>query len=94
MYIFRTKLKLNCFLDQQIPVSGILYYVFAPSKHMAILADPVQAIAFIVISMTSCAYLAYLWMEMESPSGSPVKSAANALIAQNFVMKGHRETTL
>ena len=87
-------------IGNEVPISGLLYYIIAPSNPMSIFSDPVQAVIFFVVSTLSCAILAQLWTDMESAgtygsgSSAVTKSIADSLRAQNYMIKGHRDNNL
>ncbi|PIA42094.1 hypothetical protein AQUCO_02100153v1 [Aquilegia coerulea] len=76
---------------QFIPVDGLAYYITAPASLAAMAANPFHALFYIVFTLSACAILSKLWIEV---SGSSARDVARQLKEQQMVMSGHRESNL
>ncbi|KAL5717551.1 Protein transport protein Sec61 subunit alpha [Ranunculus cassubicifolius] len=76
---------------QIIPVSGLAYYISAPSSLAEMAENPLRAVLYAAFMLSACALFAKTWIEV---SGSSAKDVAKQLQEQDMVMAGHRQSSL
>merc|ERR1712054_651260 len=76
---------------QQLPISGLVYYISPPNSIAEVLEDPLHALIYLAFILVACALFSKTWIEV---SGSSAKDAAKQLRDQQMVMKGHRDSSL
>ncbi|OQR95792.1 transporter Sec61 subunit alpha [Thraustotheca clavata] len=74
-----------------IPVSGVAYYISAPSSATEIFYDPIRAIIYIAFVLGSCALFSATWVEV---SGSSSRDVAKQLRDNQMVMTGYRDSSM
>lgn len=74
---------------QSLPVSGLVYYLWAPRSFSTVLADPVQAFVYTLFMLISCAFFASIWVNF---SGSSPADIAKQLNDQGLYITGTRQT--
>ncbi|OQR98445.1 protein transporter Sec61 subunit alpha [Achlya hypogyna] len=74
-----------------IPVSGLAYYISAPSSATEILYDPIRAVAYVTFVLGSCAFFSATWVEI---SGSSSRDVAKQLRDNQMVMSGYRDSSM
>jgi protein transport protein SEC61 subunit alpha len=74
--------------SQLVPISGLAYYLAQPLSIRHILADPLQALVFLIVTIVSAGYLALLVLELQGPGPAQV---ARELKMQRLKLPGHRE---
>ncbi|KAJ1278751.1 hypothetical protein BS78_04G102700 [Paspalum vaginatum] len=68
-----------------VPVGGLVYYVTPPASFGA---DPLHALIYVVLLLTSCAFLSQAWA---AASGSSARDVARQLADQRLALPGRRE---
>ncbi|KAL6634382.1 hypothetical protein ACP70R_027053 [Stipagrostis hirtigluma subsp. patula] len=68
-----------------VPVGGLAYYVTPPSD---VAADPLHAVTYAALLLTSCALLSQAWA---AASGSSARDVARQLADQRLAMPGTRD---
>ena len=76
---------------QQLPISGLVYYISPPNSIAEVLEDPLHALIYLAFILVACALFSKTWIEV---SGSSAKDVAKQLRDQQMVMKGHRDSSL
>jgi len=77
--------------SQQMPISGLVYYISPPTNIAEVLEDPLRAVLYLAFILVACALFSKTWIEV---SGSSAKDVAKQLRDQQMVMKGHRDSSL
>ncbi|KAL5475025.1 hypothetical protein EMCRGX_G027072 [Ephydatia muelleri] len=73
------------------PVGGLCYYLSPPENVSHVIEDPIHAIIYITFMLGSCAFFSKTWIDV---SGSSAKDVAKQLKEQQYVMSGHRDTSM
>jgi len=76
---------------QQLPISGLVYYISPPNSMADVFEDPLRAVLYLAFILVACALFSKTWIEV---SGSSAKDVAKQLRDQQMVMKGHRDSSL
>ncbi|KAL6634155.1 hypothetical protein ACP70R_026826 [Stipagrostis hirtigluma subsp. patula] len=71
-----------------VPVGGLAYYVTPPSD---VAADPLHAVTYAALLLTSCALLSQAWA---AASGSSARDVARQLADQRLAMPGTRDAAI
>ncbi|KAL6596702.1 hypothetical protein ACP70R_047345 [Stipagrostis hirtigluma subsp. patula] len=71
-----------------VPVGGLAYYVTPPSD---VAADPLHALTYAALLLTSCALLSQAWV---AASGSSARDVARQLADQRLAMPGTRDAAM
>nr|WCZ58502.1 protein transport protein Sec61 subunit alpha [Andalucia godoyi] len=74
---------------QSVPVSGLVYYIWAPRSFTQVRADPIQALIYTLFMLVSCAFFSRIWIEF---SGSSVKDVARQLAEQDLFIRSTKQT--
>jgi protein transport protein SEC61 subunit alpha len=74
--------------DWQVPVSGLAYYLQAPTSVKHTLSDPLHTVVYLAICLISAGVIAYYYINIGGQSPSDV---AKSLKTQHLTLKGHRE---
>lgn len=75
----------------QMPISGLVYFISPPQNMAEVFEDPLRALLYLAFVLVSCALFSKTWIEV---SGSSAKDVAKQLRDQQMVMKGHRDSSL
>lgn len=71
-----------------VPISGLAYYLQAPTSVKHTLNDPIHTIVYLTICLSSAGIIAYYYINIGGQSAADV---AKSLSAQHLTIKGHRE---
>jgi protein transport protein SEC61 subunit alpha len=74
--------------DWQVPVSGLVYYLQAPTSVKHTLTDPLHTLVYLVICLSTAGIIAYYYINIGGQSPADV---AKSLKTQHLTLKGHRE---
>lgn len=72
---------------QQIPVSGIAYYISPPLSFGEIFSDPIHFVIYLAFILTTCALFSKTWIEV---SGQAPKDVAKQLRDQGISIKSYK----
>lgn len=76
---------------QSYPVSGLVYYITAPSSVSSLITDPIHGITYILFILVTCALFSRTWIEV---SGSGPKEVLKSLKNQDITAYGGTEKLL
>jgi protein transport protein SEC61 subunit alpha len=74
-----------------VPVSGLTYYMSAPQGLSELFFDPVHTIFYIAFVLGTCAFFSKTWIDV---SGQSAKDLARTLRDQNMVLRGYRDASI
>ncbi|KAH0795025.1 protein transporter Sec61 subunit alpha isoform 2 [Histomonas meleagridis] len=74
--------------EYAVPISGLAYYLQAPTSIKHTLNDPLHTLIYLIIILSSAGIIAYYYINI---SGQSAKDVANSLKAQHLTIQGHRE---
>lgn len=73
------------------PIGGLCYYLSPPENANRLIEDPLHAVIYIAFMLGSCAFFSKTWIDV---SGSSAKDVAKQLKEQQYVMGGHRQSSM
>ncbi|WFD04602.1 translocon subunit [Malassezia obtusa] len=76
---------------QMHAVAGIAYYLSPPSGLYDVFRDPIHALIYILFTLTACAMLSTVWIEV---SGSGPREVAKQLKENQMVIAGYRDASM
>lgn len=76
---------------QMHAVSGIAYYLSPPQGLYDVFRDPIHAVIYIAFTLTACALLSTVWIEV---SGSGPREVAKQLKENGMVIAGYRDASM
>jgi protein transport protein SEC61 subunit alpha len=74
--------------EYAVPISGLAYYVQAPTSVKHTLTDPIHTIIYLIICLSSAGVIAYYYINIGGQSAADV---AKNLNSQKLTLKGHRQ---
>lgn len=74
--------------DYAVPISGIAYYLQAPTSIKHTLADPLHTLIYLIITLSSAGIIAYYYINVGGQSAADV---ARQLKNQHLTIVGHRD---
>lgn len=74
-----------------VPKTGLAYYASPPLSLIRVLHDPLHALVYTTIVLTTCFLFGRIWLSI---SGGGPEDLAAQLRSQGFVIKGYRESTM
>ena len=73
--------------EYAVPISGLAYYLQAPTSIKHTLNDPIHTIIYLAIILSTAGIIAYYYINVGGQSAADV---AKSLISQRLTIKGHR----
>ena len=74
--------------EYAVPISGLAYYLQAPTSIKHTINDPVHTLVYLIIILSSAGIIAYYYINI---GGNSAADVAKSLSAQHLTIKGHRD---
>lgn len=74
--------------DYAVPISGLAYYLQAPTSIQHTIHDPLHTIIYLIIILLSAGIIAYYYINI---GGNSAADVAKSLSSQHITIKGHRD---